>query len=67
MMFWNSGKGESNVLGAQAMVGLAYGFVNDQVVLYLGYRALFVQDMEQTLAYAMHLKSHQVSTVHYLF
>ena len=41
-------EGESNVLGAQAMVGLAYGFVNDQVVLYLGYRALFVQDMEQT-------------------
>lgn len=40
--------GESNVLGAQALVGLSYAIKENKLSLYLGYRALFVQDMEQT-------------------
>ena len=38
----------STVLGAQAMVGLSYLIDDGHAVMYLGYRALFVQDMEQT-------------------
>lgn len=41
-------EGSDIVLGGQAMVGLSYAFENEKSAVYLGYRALIVQDMEQT-------------------
>ena len=38
----------SRVLGGQVMVGLSYPFVEEQLVLYLGYRGIFARTMEQT-------------------
>lgn len=40
--------GASRVLGGQVMVGLSYPISEDQLVLYLGYRGIFSQKMEQT-------------------
>lgn len=40
--------GESKVFGAQAMVGLSYVISPERVVGYLGYRILYMQEMEQT-------------------
>lgn len=40
--------GSSNVLGAQGMVGLSYAVVPDIANLYLGYRVVASQKMEQT-------------------
>lgn len=41
-------EGESRVFGGQVMVGLSYPFVEDQLVMYLGYRGIFSTQMEQT-------------------
>lgn len=40
--------GSDMVLGGQVMVGLAYPFANDSLVVYLGYRGLFSDELEQT-------------------
>lgn len=41
-------EGGSKVFGAQGMVGLSYVISPEQVVAYLGYRILYMQEMEQT-------------------
>ena len=41
-------EGGSKVFGAQGMVGLSYVIAPEQVVAYLGYRILYMQEMEQT-------------------
>ncbi len=41
-------EGGSKVFGAQAMVGLSYVISPEQVVAYLGYRILYMKEMEQT-------------------
>ncbi len=41
-------EGSSTVFGGQVMVGLSYPISDESLVFYLGYRGIFMQDMEQT-------------------